>query len=588
MSGFFFFLFFLCLMFAEPEGFFYIIGNISLALGIVFFIKGLLPSGLFLKDILFLLLSKLEASPESKASQLSKLESKLASPESKLEASPESKASQLSKLESKLASPESKADQDWERNSKEFTPPAAGKNLFKFGVDPTVEIERPDILVVKDRKKFDKTNGVWCGKDLNGENLFVSTEDRGLVFGPPSTGKTAYLINQLMQWIETGRSFIALDIKPEILAILRYKLDEHGYNLISFNPTYEAGYRYNMIDDLFSSESVSELANYFIPSDIHNVSNETFFSTARKILDATISHLRVDKGRTPTLKDVFDFVGLFDKPTKLINEFKNSQDEDVRFIASGLSMTAGNDRLISSILSAFRDGLDFLRHRNIRNSLSESEFSLSDLKRGKTALILQFVEEHKKTTEQLLTIFVNHILNYFIVNKDRDEILIVLDEIGNVPPITGLVEKLNTIRSRKLPTWMYFQTIHQMSMYGRTAEEGLKIMAACDCQQVFRVNDNSTAKVFSEGVGTVDRIVKSKNVTSEYFLFFELIDRVNESVSYQREDILFPHEFREFEQGYMLMLYRGEKVKCYAEPYFEVHKEYVDIKFNDSELIQLR
>jgi hypothetical protein len=52
--------------------------------------------------------------------------------------------------------------------------------------------------------------------------LRVTNEDRGIVAGVPGAGKTAYLVLQLIDWMESGQSFVATDIKPEIWAILKY------------------------------------------------------------------------------------------------------------------------------------------------------------------------------------------------------------------------------------------------------------------------------------------------------------------------------------------------------------------------------
>jgi len=46
--------------------------------------------------------------------------------------------------------------------------------------------------------------------------LRVSNEDRGIILGAPGSGKTTYLVTQIIDWMRSGQSFVATDIKPEI------------------------------------------------------------------------------------------------------------------------------------------------------------------------------------------------------------------------------------------------------------------------------------------------------------------------------------------------------------------------------------
>ena len=112
---------------------------------------------------------------------------------------------------------------------------------------PNVEKQRPDLLAsieAVDGARLATPDGVWCGQ-LDGESLHASIEDRAVVIGPPGTGKTAFLVGQLLHWADSGRPFVCLDIKPEIYGITRKALKAKGYRVLTYNPTERTGQRYN-------------------------------------------------------------------------------------------------------------------------------------------------------------------------------------------------------------------------------------------------------------------------------------------------------------------------------------------------------
>lgn len=460
--------------------------------------------------------------------------------------------------------------------------------LIRDTEPPNVTKNKEDILgngyvASKVKKSLNNiADGVWCGR-VSGGDLYASIEDRAVVIGPPGTGKTAFMVTQLIDWIKSGRSFVSLDIKPEIFGILRFELEEKGYKVITFNPTSQTGQRYNFITDLDSPEAIGELAGYLIPAD--DGSNAVFFESARDFLDSILSHLKATLSN-PTLPDIRDFVTEYDKYEDLLKVLKNSPDNDARELANGLALTANNERLLGSIFATFRANLRFLRYPAIRDSLSKSEFSLSELGREKpVALFLQFEEKNKGITEKLLVTFINHMFRYFITHTARNEILILLDELGNAPRIDGLVEKLNTIRSRNLPTWMYFQSIEQMQMYGKMGGEGAnKILGACDYQQVFRLNDNASAEMMSKAIGVVDREVSSRNVSTSGG-FFDSVESVTESKNLVQEPLVFPHELRQLKKNETITIYQGLAWRGEATPYFKAYPEYQGTKPAEHEIV---
>ena len=406
-----------------------------------------------------------------------------------------------------------------------------------------------------------KDNSVFIGK-LKKKKLFISASDRACVIGPPGTGKTTFMINQIYHWIETGNNFVCLDIKPEIYDITKAKLKEKGYRCMVYNPTQEA-HKYDFIGDLDSLESIAEVANSFIYSESNN---SVFAETARDLLNAVILHIRTPTKKNPdpkpSLSDVYDFIVEAETMKELLTNLGHSNSDECRAIARSLSVMADSERLLGSVFATFVSNMRFLRLKSIRDSLSADGFSLEYLKKNKVALFLQFEESSQNTLANYFSVMVGHILRYLIIHhNDRNSVLLLLDEIGNAGVVQGLASKLNTIRSRNMPTWMYWQSVEQMQKYGNSPGEGANtILGACDLNMVFRLNDNSSASYFSAKVGTQDvvKVTVTGNVSTR---------------TMTKENIIEPHELMNLNEHEVLCSYRGINWLGAATPFFQESKK---------------
>jgi len=160
-------------------------------------------------------------------------------------------------------------------------------------------------------------------------------------------------------------------------------------------------------------------------------------------------------------------------------------------------------------------------------------------------------------------------MRYLIRNASRPPVLLLFDEIGTVPVVPGLIAKLNTIRSRNLPTWTYWQSLEQMQRYGAKADEGANlILGACDYQMVFRLNDNASAKWMSDRIGVTDVTVTSESVDNS------LISKRSTSTSMVTEPKVFPHELQQLKDGQVVCTYRDQAWRGEATPYFQIWPEY--------------
>lgn len=398
-------------------------------------------------------------------------------------------------------------------------------------------------------------------------SIYATSSDRASVIGPPGTGKTTFMINQIFKWSDTGNSLIAIDIKPEIEKITRKRLEDAGYKILVFNPSNHKDV-YNMLDDLKESEAIAELAASIIPTTGES-DNAVFTESARDLLDALVRHVKtVDPNAS--LPALVDFLSEFENTKDILDTLAKSPSKDAQSITKSIKMMSGSERLLASIFATMLANLRFLRFTNARKSLGRNGFSLHDLQAGKVALFIQFEEKDRAHFALFFSVFVGHVLRFFIQHhEDRNPILLLLDEIGTAETVHDLKGKLNTIRSRKLPTWLYWQSKEQMQKYGQKANEGPNIiLGACDVQIVFRLNDNETAQWFSERVGKIDR---TREICSTSRTSGRDSESSTASTVYQieRDNWIDGSDLMQLPDGDALFLYKGIAWIGRATPFYE-------------------
>lgn len=443
-----------------------------------------------------------------------------------------------------------------------------------FGHGHTIEKESVLLSGIIDQKLAEITktanDGVLAALTPNGTNFYISDSDRACVIGPPGTGKTTFLVNQIKHWIKSERAFVCLDIKPEIYSITRKYLEDAGYKVVIFNPAVAESDKhkydhkfdsYDFFSDIHSDSALSEFVSSLIPSI--GGDNIVFEENARSVLYAYLLHAKTINPNI-TFLEAYDQLVAFSSLAEILSVLKSSSNVIVQRISRDLKKIADNERLIGSIFAVLSAKLDFLKTEASLKAL-ERGFSLDLLQHKRVALFLQFEEARKEQLEHLMSVFVGHLLRYLIENsKDRDEVLCLFDEIGNASVIKSLPEKLNTIRSRKIPVWLYWQSKEQMQSYGQKSDEGASIiMGACDYQLIFRLNDNTTAEWFSDKIGT-----HWITNTSAGYSYSDNGNSYSSSSNWQEDLIIKPHELQQLAMSQVVSMYRGISWISIAEPFY--------------------
>lgn len=407
----------------------------------------------------------------------------------------------------------------------------------------------------------DPAKGVFAGQ-FGKRDFYVKFEDRGLVVGPPRTGKSTFLLNQVLRLTQNNTSFVAVDIKPELSLILREDLEAHGYDIIILDVISAKGSSYNLLDDIHSEQSINELVLSLIPTP---PKDPIWVEAQQRYFKLALLHLFHSKKKHCSLPAAYQLIGHFSKAEDFLNYTAQSTNEKTKRMAKKLLGQLEHSQPVQAGFSSVYDKLDWLDYVEVQAALGDSEFSLKQLGQSNkpVALFLQFDESYLETMGALLSTLYGHILKYLIANhKERDPVALFLDEIGNIPPVNGLLQKLNTIASRNIPLWMYWQSTAQMTMYGDDARE--VFFGCADAQLFFRSNDLNTQQTVALLSGTVFRPKMSQTEG--------MSDSTN--VSAEKDTRVQAGDVGELELGEVIGFYRGKKLRGRATPHYETFPKY--------------
>ena len=460
---------------------------------------------------------------------------------------------------------------EYERKTIEKKQSAEGLGTLLNAVELTQEVGTPLISYIWDDQLKEP---IW-------KSLRVTNEDRGIIAGVSGAGKTAYLVLQLIDWMESGQSFVATDIKPEIWAILKYNniFEQFGYKDWVFNPTDINADHYNLFSEVHDSAEFNEVLNIIIP-DSDSSDAKVFNDNARRLLKAVL----IELGPKASLPNAQRFINLMDDNAELLKTLRQSQNETVSSIAKDISRTAKSDNLFASIMTAVSKAFDFLDDERIRKSISDNAegFYLKDvLMQPKQAVFLQFDQQYKSSTATLFGATVAHVMRILQANQDRGAVFLALDEIINCTPIPKFTELLNTIRSANMPTFLYLQSFEGLNrLYGANADR--LFLGSSNYKVLFRIDDIATAKEFSQLIGKTEATYFSYDKKKGQGVSNHDIQTHNtssgDSQSFGLLDIIEPDKLTKLPEHIAVVMYNGTFGTLDIPKYWELFDMPIRIK----------
>ena len=188
--------------------------------------------------------------------------------------------------------------------------------------------------------------------------------------------------------------------------------------------------------------------------------------------------------------------------------------------------------------------------------------------------------QYKELTKTLFGATVAHIFRILQSNLNRKPVLILLDEIINSAPIPDFCGKLNTIRSMKMPTFLYLQSFEGLNrLYGSNAKT--LFMDGCSFYAVFRIGSFETAKNFSDLIGKCETtyISSSDVIPNPNFNGVRYDQNLGTLSEHKQMDyILDPNEILKFEDNHAVIIYQGRYQKFHLSKYWEYYDTDFDVE----------
>lgn len=374
----------------------------------------------------------------------------------------------------------------------------------------SAELERAGYIA-----QADAADRLLIGKDELGRLISVppgSTCKHALVCGPTGCGKTSgVLIPNLI--MRTQASAIVTEATagaepPDLYSKTAGFRSISGHQIFYFNPDDAASNCLNPLDAVKDIESAMLLANLLIENTsltYKQSADPIWENSERHLLTALFYH-------AAALRANFSQVRMWvrDGQESLSDFLSHSPLPGVSKEYKGF-LALSTEGYRNGVLSGVLQRLSLWLNPKIAKLTERTEIDLNSLGDELFTFYLA-MPAHKTHLRPLAALMLNFVLTVVLEKKRLSHpLMLMLDEFTNYGYIPGFVEKLGTIRHRKIPVVIGFQDYSQVrKRYGM--EDAETIFTQMGTRIFFRTRAVETAKKISDALGkktVVERKVSS-------------------------------------------------------------------------------
>ncbi len=269
-------------------------------------------------------------------------------------------------------------------------------------------------------------------------------------------------------------------------------LDAADYPAQRFNPLDAIGR-----NDLDVVEQINNLADALIVRADHG--NPFWDNASHGLLAGIIAHvlawpkLRDDERHLGTVRDyVTETNGR--KLTDLAG-----QEGIAGLTAAAVSLLKGSESSASDVLLTLRVHVKWLDSVAMRRALEASDFDLASLKHRNASLYLVIPPRYLQIHSRFMRLFITVAMHAAGASVKADHpMLFIMDEFPTLGPLKIVEEAAGVLAGSGVRLWPIIQNLTQLRPYGDNWEV---FLANAGQVQVFAMNDQATARYFSERLG---------------------------------------------------------------------------------------
>ena len=395
------------------------------------------------------------------------------------------------------------------------------------------------------------------------------------VCGPPGSNKTVGLVLSNIFHIPWSYKkkvlpdLLITDPKSELYCITSQYLENMGYDVKVLDFIHlKYGDSLNPIDFINDEKELIEIAKGYVKSvdasegGTKKTGDSSFWDEQEaQVLGALIGYVQQ---RLPEHRRTFTEVA------KILTSDHVGDVNNARafFESSGITgaplqlwknflMVTDSDRTRANILGGLAVKLSLFAINGIQNITNKSTVDISKIgaKKARPIALFVFMPDGDRTFSPIINVAVSTILNqlyktaYEYKNKLYTPVYAIFEEMANIGFISGLKEKLGTMRSRRIYPMMIWQDLNQIKDIYKDSWE--TIVSKCDTQVYLGANDNFTADYISKTLGstTINIQGTSRNVDGVFG-----VNKKSESNSYQQRPLLFPDECRNLDNSKLIFV----------------------------------
>lgn len=430
--------------------------------------------------------------------------------------------------------------------------------------------------------------GQHCFKDdlgnkKNEEVMYIDDSAvNNLVIGTTRSGKgETFVVPSIDIYSRASEkpSMIINDPKGELIAMSKETLEKRGYEVLLLNLTNPSNsMSYNpleLIIQAYKNEEFGEAQllcqtlTYSIYYDA-NTKDAFWQNTAMSLTNALILALceecipigREDKITLYTVANMLTELGT------VYTDYNGREKYPIDDYFNKLPMTSvakmqyattqfAKENTKGSILVSAMNKLSMFTFEKIAKMTSKNSLDLKDIgfKNGeddKPKAIFMVTPDYDKSIHVMASIFVRQA--YYVLAKNSTlsksgkcdrEVIYLLDEFGNMPPIEGMANIITVCLSRGIRFDLIIQAYNQLkTLYG---DDATTIEGNCGNQIYILTNDDETAEKFSKLIG--EKTIISHSRSGEIYS----LDK-NHSENLDSRRLLKSDELRKLKEGEMVVV----------------------------------